>query len=74
MDGHLVSYRHRDRRRYGRAGHLSQGRFKSPAVGAEAYLLDCGRRGRRRPGKGHFRRTAKRPNGLRELSPFARLP
>ncbi len=47
--GLLVSYWHPYRRRYGLVGHLFQGRFKSPAVEAETYLLSCGRYVERNP-------------------------
>jgi REP element-mobilizing transposase RayT len=41
--GLLVAYWHYYRRRYGLVGHLFQGRFKSPAIEADEYLLSCGR-------------------------------
>jgi putative transposase len=47
--GLLVAYWHHYRRRYGLVGHLFQGRFKSPAVEAESYLLSCGRYVERNP-------------------------
>jgi len=47
--GLLVSYWHHYRRRYRLVGHLFQGRFKSPAVEAEPYLLSCGRYIERNP-------------------------
>jgi putative transposase len=47
--GLLVAYWHHYRRRYGLVGHLFQGRFKSPAIEAEAYLLSCGRSVERNP-------------------------
>jgi putative transposase len=47
--GLLVAYWHHYRRRYGLVGHLFQGRFKSPAVEAERYLLSCGRYIERNP-------------------------
>jgi putative transposase len=47
--GLLVAYWHHYRRRYGLVGHLFQGRFKSPAIEAESYLLSCGRYIERNP-------------------------
>src|SRR5262245_52826826 len=47
--GLLVAYWHHYRRRYGLVGHLFQGRFKSPAVDADAYLLSCDRYVERNP-------------------------
>jgi putative transposase len=47
--GLLVAYWHHYRRRHGLVGHLFQGRFKSPAIEAEAYLLSCGRYVERNP-------------------------
>ena len=47
--GLLVAYWHHYRRRHGLVGHLFQGRFKSPAIEAEAYLLSCGRYIERNP-------------------------
>ena len=44
-----MAYWHHYRRRYGLVGHLFQGRFKSPAVEAAAYLLSCGRYAERNP-------------------------
>ena len=41
--GMLRAYVHYFNRRYGFVGHLWQGRFKSPAVQCEGYLLSCGR-------------------------------
>jgi putative transposase len=49
MAGLMVAYWHHYRRRYGLVGHLFQGRFKSPAVEADAYLLSCGRYVERNP-------------------------
>jgi putative transposase len=49
LAGLLVAYWHHYRRRYGLVGHLFQGRFKSPAVEAETYLLSCGRYIERNP-------------------------
>ena len=49
MAGLLLAYWHRYRRRYGLVGHLFQGRFKSPAIEADAYLLSCGRYVERNP-------------------------
>jgi REP element-mobilizing transposase RayT len=49
MAGLLVAYWHHYRRRYGLVGHLFQGRFKSPAVEADEYLLSCGRYIERNP-------------------------
>ncbi len=40
---------HHAHRRHGFVGHLFQGRFKSPAVEADAYLLSCGRYIERNP-------------------------
>ena len=37
------AYVHHFNRRYGFVGHLWQGRFKSPAIQCEGYLLSCGR-------------------------------
>jgi putative transposase len=45
----LRSYLHYFNRRYGFVGHLFQGRFKSPAVAADSYLLSCGRYIERNP-------------------------
>ena len=47
--GLLVAYWHHYRRRHGLVGHLFQGRFKSPAIEADAYLLNCGRYVERNP-------------------------
>src|SRR5260370_5987669 len=47
--GLLRSYVHYAHRRYGFFGHLFQGRFKSPAVETETYLLSCGRYIERNP-------------------------
>ncbi len=47
--GLLVAYWHHYRRRYGLVGHLFQGRFKSPAIEADSYLLSCGRYIERNP-------------------------
>ncbi len=43
MAGMLRSYTHYFHGRYGFVGRLWQGRFKSPAVETETYLLSCGR-------------------------------
>ena len=43
MAGLLVAYVRSFQRRYHFVGHVFQGRFKSPAVQAESYLLRCGR-------------------------------
>jgi putative transposase len=47
--GLLRSYVHYFNRRYGFCGHLWQGRFKSPAIEVERYLLSCGRYIERNP-------------------------
>jgi putative transposase len=47
--GLLRAYVHYFNRRYGFVGHLWQGRFKSPAIEAEPYLLSCGRYIERNP-------------------------
>jgi putative transposase len=47
--GLLVAYWHHYRRRHGLIGHLVQGRFKSPAIEADSYLLSCGRYVERNP-------------------------
>src|SRR5713226_1003116 len=52
--GLLVAYWHHYRRRYGLVGHLFQGRFKSPAVEADQYLLSCGRYIERNPLEAHL--------------------
>ena len=49
MAGLLVAYWHHYRLRLGLVGHLFQGRFKSPAVEADEYLLSCGRYIERNP-------------------------
>lgn len=49
MAGLLRAYVHYYHRRYGFVGHLWQGRFKSPAVQMESYLLSCGRYVERNP-------------------------
>jgi putative transposase len=49
MAGLLRSYVHYYNRRYGFVGHLWQGRFKSPVVGAEEYFLSCARYIERNP-------------------------
>jgi putative transposase len=49
LAGLLRSYVHYYNRRYGFVGHLWQGRFKSPAIEAESYLLSCGRYIERNP-------------------------
>jgi putative transposase len=49
MAGLLRAYVHYFHRRYGFWGHLFQGRFKSPAVQCETYLLSCGRYIERNP-------------------------
>jgi putative transposase len=52
--GLLRSYVHYFNRRYGFVGHLWQGRFKSPAVQTEGYLLSCGRYIERNPLEAHL--------------------
>ena len=47
--GLLRAYVHYAHRRYGFVGHLWQGRFKSPAVDCDTYLLSCGRYIERNP-------------------------
>ncbi len=47
--GLLRSYVHYYNRRHGFVGHHWQGRFKSPAIEAERYLLSCGRYIERNP-------------------------
>ena len=47
--GLLRSYVHYYHRRSGFCGHLWQGRFKSPAIEVERYLLSCGRYIERNP-------------------------
>jgi YD repeat-containing protein len=49
MAGLLRSYVHYYHRRHCFVGHLFQGRFKSPAIQMEAYLLSCGRYIERNP-------------------------
>lgn len=49
MAGLLVAYGHHYHRRYDYVGHLWQGRFKSPAVERDTYLLSCGRYIERNP-------------------------
>jgi putative transposase len=49
MAGMLVAYARYMQRRYRFVGHVFQGRFKSPAVDAETYLLSCGRYIERNP-------------------------
>src|SRR5262245_5667948 len=49
MAGMLLAYVRYFHTRYGFVGHLWQGRFKSPAVEAETYLLSCGRYVERNP-------------------------
>ena len=49
MAGLLGSYVHYFNRRYRFVGHLWQGRFKSPAIEMETYLLSCGRYIERNP-------------------------
>jgi putative transposase len=49
MAGLLVAYVRYFQRRYQFVGHVFQGRFKSPAVEAESYLLSCGRYIERNP-------------------------
>jgi putative transposase len=49
MAGLLRGYVHYFNRRSGFVGHLWQGRFKSPAIEAEIYLLSCGRYVERNP-------------------------
>ncbi|HLJ96596.1 MAG TPA: transposase [Gemmataceae bacterium] len=49
MAGMLVAYVRYVQRRYNFVGHVFQGRFKSPAVDAETYLLSCGRYIERNP-------------------------
>lgn len=49
MAGLLRSYVHYFHRRHGFVGHLWQGRFKSPAVDVDEYLLSCGRYIERNP-------------------------
>jgi putative transposase len=49
MAGLLRAYVHYFHRRYGFWGHLFQGRFKSPAIQCETYLLSCGRYIERNP-------------------------
>jgi putative transposase len=54
MAGLLVAYWHHYRLRLGLVGHLFQGRFKSPAVEADEYLLSCGRYIERNPLEAHL--------------------
>jgi putative transposase len=49
MAGLLRAYVHHCHRRHGFVGHRFQGRFKSPAVQCEGYLLSCGRYIERNP-------------------------
>ena len=49
LAGMMVACWHHYRRRYQLVGHLFQGRCKTPAVEAEAYLLSCGRYIERNP-------------------------
>jgi putative transposase len=49
MAGILRSYVHFYHGHYGYVGHLFQGRFKSPVIEAERYLLTCGRYIERNP-------------------------
>jgi putative transposase len=49
LAGLQVAYWHHYRRRYDLVGHLFQGRCKTPAVEADAYLLSCGRYLERNP-------------------------
>jgi putative transposase len=49
MAGLLRAYTHHFHKRHGFVGRLWQGRFKSPAVEAEGYLLSCGRYIERNP-------------------------
>jgi putative transposase len=49
MAGLLLSYVHYYHGRYGFVGHLWQGRFKSPAIQWDNYLLSCGRYIERNP-------------------------
>jgi putative transposase len=49
LAGLVVAYWHHYRRRYALVGHLFQGRCKTPAVEADAYLLSCGRYIERNP-------------------------
>ncbi len=49
MAGLLLAYVRYVQRRSGFVGHLWQGRFKSPAIEAETYLLSCGRYVERNP-------------------------
>ena len=47
--GYVAAYVHYFNRRYRFVGHLWQGRFKSPAIQCEGYLLSCGRYIERNP-------------------------
>ena len=49
MAGFLRCYVHHFHRRHGFVGHLWQGRFKSPCVERDGYLLSCGRYIERNP-------------------------
>ena len=49
LSGMLRAYVHYFNRRYRFVGHLWQGRFKSPAIQCEGYLLSCGRYIERNP-------------------------
>src|SRR5438552_7674435 len=49
MASMLVAYVRYFQRRYRFVGHVFQGRFKSPAIEAESYLLSCGRYLERNP-------------------------
>ena len=49
MASMLVAYVRYFQRRYRFVGHVFQGRFKSPAIEAEPYLLSCGRYLERNP-------------------------
>lgn len=49
MAGLRLAYWHHYRQHYGLVGPLFQGRFRSPAVDADAYLLSCCRYLERNP-------------------------
>jgi putative transposase len=49
MAGLFVAYGHHFHRRHGYVGHLWQGRYKSPAIERDSYLLSCGRYIERNP-------------------------
>src|SRR5271165_3043503 len=79
MAGLLRAYVHHCHRRHGFVGHRWQGRFKSPAIQMESYLLSCGRYIERNPLEAgmvslpwEYRWSSERLHRLDETDPLVR--